>query len=233
MYLWGQFIIMAVAQQVYFELLKEISDKQVTLVAVSKTKPTEDIAALYALGQRDFGENYVQELVDKQTQLPNDIRWHFIGHLQTNKVKYIAPFVYLIHGVDSLKLLKEIQKQAAKSGRIIKVLLQMHIATEETKFGLNEEELYELSKELERAPMPNIQICGMMGMASFSDDQTLVRSELKHLKELFNSIHALSRADMGMDILSMGMSADYRIAIEEGSTMIRIGSMLFGARGTH
>lgn len=224
---------MAVAQQVYFELLKEISDKQVTLVAVSKTKPTEDIAALYALGQRDFGENYVQELVDKQTQLPNDIRWHFIGHLQTNKVKYIAPFVYLIHGVDSLKLLKEIQKQAAKSGRIIKVLLQMHIATEETKFGLNEAELNELSKELERAPMPNIQICGMMGMASFSDDQTLVRSELKHLKELFNNIHALSRADMGMDILSMGMSADYRIAIEEGSTMIRIGSMLFGARGTH
>lgn len=224
---------MAVAQQKYFDLLKEISASQVTLIAVSKTKPKEDIEEMYALGQRDFGENYVQELVDKQAALPADIRWHFIGHLQSNKVKYIAPFVHLIHGVDSLKLLKEIQKQGAKNGRVINVLLQIHIATEETKFGLDENELDQVLQELIREPMPNIRICGMMGMASFSNDLNLVRTEFQRLRELFLHVNALGRPDFKLEILSMGMSADYKIAIEEGSTMIRIGSMLFGARGTH
>lgn len=224
---------MAVAQQKYFDLLKEISTSQVTLIAVSKTKPKEDIEEMYALGQRDFGENYVQELVDKQAALPADIRWHFIGHLQSNKVKYIAPFVHLIHGVDSLKLLKEIQKQGAKNGRVINVLLQIHIATEETKFGLDEVELDQLLQEVIREPMPNIRICGMMGMASFSNDLDLVRTEFQRLRKLFLNVNALSRPDLSLEILSMGMSADYKIAIEEGSTMIRIGSMLFGSRTAH
>lgn len=223
---------MAIAQQEYTDLLKEIATSRVTLVAVSKTKPKEDIEAMYALGQRDFGENYVQELVDKQATLPSDIRWHFIGHLQSNKVKYIAPFVHLIHGVDSLKLLKEIQKQAAKNGRMINVLLQIHIATEETKFGLDEVELEQLLQELIREPMPNIRICGMMGMASFSNDLSLVRAEFQQLHRLFLKVKELERPELKLEILSMGMSADYKIAIEEGSTMIRIGSRLFGARGT-
>lgn len=223
---------MAIAQQEYTDLLKEIATSRVTLVAVSKTKPKEDIEAMYALGQRDFGENYVQELVDKQATLPSDIRWHFIGHLQSNKVKYIAPFVHLIHGVDSLKLLKEIQKQAAKNGRMINVLLQIHIATEETKFGLDEVELEQVLLELIREPMPNIRICGMMGMASFSNDLSLVRAEFQQLHRLFLKVKELERPELKLEILSMGMSADYKIAIEEGSTMIRIGSRLFGARGT-
>lgn len=204
----------------YTTLISELKEK-VTLVAVSKTKPAEDIQALYDLGQRDFGENYVQELVDKQAALPKDIRWHFIGHLQSNKVKYIAPFVYLIHGVDSLNLLKEINKEGAKNNRVIDCLLQIFIAREETKFGLNEAELKEILNE---APnFKNIQLKGLMGMASNSNDLNLIGNE-------FSTLHSLYSENAAFKNLSMGMSGDYRLAIEKGSNMIRIGSMLFGER---
>ncbi|MCG7858042.1 YggS family pyridoxal phosphate-dependent enzyme [Flavihumibacter sediminis] len=202
-----------------------------TLVAVSKIKPIADILALYSASQRDFGENYVQELVDKQSRLPADIRWHFIGHLQSNKVKYIAPFVHLIHGVDSLKLLKEISRQGQKNSRVINCLLQVFIATEETKFGLDESELEEIIQAVHNDPaaFSHVQIRGLMGMGSFSDDLTLVRNEFKKLKALFDSRKESIPAHP-WDILSMGMSGDYTIALEEGSTMIRVGSLLFGAR---
>ncbi len=222
---------MAVNTEAYQSIKAELDAKQVTLIAVSKTKPVEDIIALYELGQRDFGENYVQELVDKQAQLPNDIRWHFIGHLQSNKVKYIAPFVQLIHGVDSLKLLKEINKEAAKNNRVIDVLLQVHIAQEETKFGMNAEELNTAITEFENLKMANVRICGLMGMASFSDDMEKVRGEFRNLKTLFYASAAkLATHHLPLSVLSMGMSGDYAIAVEEGSTMVRIGSLLFGAR---
>ena len=217
-------------QSVYHSLIQELQGKSATLVAVSKTKPVSDIQALYHLGQRDFGENYVQELVEKQPQLPADIRWHFIGHLQSNKVKYIAPFVHLIHGVDSLKLLKEINKQAAKHNRVIHVLLQVHIAKEETKFGLDAAELDQLLHDPELTGLNNIRIIGLMGMASFSDDVELVRSEFKSLKALFDKHSSQSTINNQLSTLSMGMSGDYQIAIEEGSNMVRIGSLLFGAR---
>ncbi len=212
---------MAVNEQAYHQIRKELDPRHITLVAVSKIKPVSDILALYDLGQRDFGENYVQELVDKQSKLPGDIRWHFIGHLQSNKVKYIAPFVHLIQGVDSYNLLKEINKQALKNNRIIDCLLQVHIAQEETKFGLDVRELEEISGKA--AELKNINIRGLMGMASFSDDETVIRKELRELKKLFDAHETYT-------ILSMGMSGDYKIAIEEGSTLVRIGSMLFGAR---
>jgi len=218
---------MAVNQEAYKQLIQELNAKGVTLVAVSKTKPVSDIEELYQLGQRVFGENYVQELAEKQPLLPADIQWHFIGHLQSNKVKYIAPFVSLIHGVDSWKLLKEINKQAQKNNRVIDVLLQMHIATEETKFGLDETELSQLLQDLQTDPLPNICIKGMMGMASFSEDLDIVRSEFRTLK----TYHLrLLKTIPGAAVLSMGMSGDYKLAIEEGSTMVRIGSLLFGAR---
>ena len=210
----------------YKSIRAELGDK-VLLVAVSKTKPIEDIKALYDQGQRDFGENYVQELVDKQPQLPADIRWHYIGHLQSNKVKYISPFVHLIHGVDSFKLLKEINKQAQKQNRVINCLLQVHIAQEETKFGLDETELDALLVELNNTPLQNIAINGLMGMASFTEDLNKVRTEFKELKRLHDKVKGkLPRAS----ILSMGMSSDYKIAVEEGSTLVRIGSLLFGSR---
>lgn len=212
---------MAVNVDAYNEVIKKLNEKNVTLVAVSKTKPVEDILALYALGQRDFGENYVQELADKQAELPKDIRWHFIGHLQSNKVKYIAPFIYLIHGVDSYKLLQEIDKQAAKNERVIDCLLQVHIAKEETKFGMDETELQEVFSKA--ASLKHVSVKGLMGMASFTNDINLVRSEFTYLKSLYNKYSDLS-------ILSMGMSADFSVAIEEGSNMVRIGSLLFGAR---
>lgn len=206
--------------------MAELGDK-VTLVAVSKTKPVEDIKALYDLGQRDFGENYVQELVDKQPQLPADIRWHYIGHLQSNKVKYIAAFVHLIHGIDSFKLLSEVNKQAAKNNRVIDCLLQVHIAQEETKFGLDEVELNALMSQFGNLEMKNVRVIGLMGMASFSDDMNKVRQEFQRLKSIFDQLTAHGSR---LTTLSMGMSSDYTIAIEEGSNMVRIGSLLFGSR---
>lgn len=217
---------MAVNIEKYNEIRKELG--RVTLVAVSKTKPNEDIQGLYELGQRDFGENYVQELVDKQAVLPKDIRWHFIGHLQRNKVKSIAPFVHLIHGVDSFKLLQEIHKQAAKHDRIIDCLLQVHIAQEETKFGMDEAELGEALAAA--AGLSHVRVCGLMGMASFSDDEEKVRNEFRLLKKLFDKIGEWPVVNGEWALLSMGMSGDYAIAVEEGSTMVRIGSLLFGAR---
>jgi PLP dependent protein len=212
---------MAPDREVYKKMLKDLGSK-VQLVAVSKTKTIEDILALYNEGQRDFGENYVQELLDKQPRLPADIRWHFIGHLQSNKVKYILPFVYLIHGVDSLRLLKEIDRQAAKLDRVVDVLLQVHIAREETKFGFDAAEVAEV---MQAAPaLRAVRVRGLMGMASNIEDPGTVRAEFKTLKEL------LDRWFPADGILSMGMSGDYGIAIEEGSTMVRIGSLLFGAR---
>jgi pyridoxal phosphate enzyme (YggS family) len=211
----------------YLEIVKQLSDKNISLVAVSKTKPVESIKELYELGQRDFGENYVQELVDKQQQLPHDIRWHFIGHLQTNKVKYIAPFVHLIHGIDSFKLLKEVNKQAIKLNRIIQLLLQVHIAQEETKFGMDEQELEQLftKENVQLQELKNIRICGLMGMASFTEDQNKIRTEFRYLKSLYARFSGNQ-----FSVLSMGMSSDYEIAIEEGSNLVRIGSLIFGER---
>jgi pyridoxal phosphate enzyme (YggS family) len=220
---------MAVNKEAYKKIIEELTPKKVTLVAVSKIRPVSDIMELYNLGQRDFGENYVQELVEKAEQLPKDIRWHFIGHLQSNKVKYIAPFVHLIHGVDSFNLLKEVNKQGAKSGRIIDILLQVHIAEEETKFGLDEEEVNVQINQCANMQMPQVRICGLMGMASFSEDMDKVRKEFKNLKRILEE-QRLRTPDFRLPTLSMGMSADYKIAIEEGSTMVRIGSLLFGTR---
>jgi len=216
---------MPVNRENYVAITKELESKAVTLVAVSKTKPIEDILELYESGHRDFGENYVQELVSKQEQLPKDIRWHFIGHLQTNKVKYIAPFVNLIHGVDSLKLLREVDKQGQKQNRVIDVLLQVHIAMEETKFGLDDQELQSIL-DSEASQLKYARIRGLMGMASFTDDQGAVRKEFRRLKTLFDRYSGKT----DFNILSMGMSGDYRIAMEEGSTLVRIGSLLFGER---
>jgi pyridoxal phosphate enzyme (YggS family) len=223
---------MGVNTERFLEIQKSLEEKNVALVAVSKTKPVEDIMELYQWGQRDFGENYVQELVDKQAQLPKDIRWHFIGHLQTNKVKYIASFVHLIHSVDSFKLLKEINKQAQKAGRIIDVLLQVHIAQEETKFGLDEKEVSEVLKTNMDQPgqLENTRIVGLMGMASFSDDENVLRGEFDYLKLQFDKYAKLQAPNCKLQTLSMGMSSDYQIAIEEGSNMVRIGSLLFGER---
>jgi len=214
---------MPVNQENYKGIIDELGSTCI-LVAVSKTKPIEDIQALYEAGQRDFGENYVQELVDKQAALPADVKWHFIGHLQSNKVKYIAAFVHLIHGVDSIKLLHEINKQAIKCQRTIDVLLQVHIAQEETKFGFNEEELIAV---FSLQPFSNLRVRGLMGMASFTNDQDKIRNEFKYLHSLFDQY---SKSNSHFDILSMGMSSDYKIAIDEGSTMVRIGSLLFGER---
>jgi PLP dependent protein len=206
----------------YRQIIGEISDR-IRLVAVSKTKPVEDIQQLYALGQRDFGENYVQELLEKQAVLSAEIRWHFIGHLQSNKVKYIVPFISLIQGVDSFKLLLEINKQSHKCKRVTDCLFQVHIAQEETKFGFNEEELKEAMGHPELPKLKHVRICGLMGMASFTEDMSKVGSEYSYLKSLFDLYPEFS-------ILSMGMSGDYKIAIEKGSNMVRIGSMLFGKR---
>ncbi|MCY7422210.1 MAG: YggS family pyridoxal phosphate-dependent enzyme [Chitinophagaceae bacterium] len=222
---------MAVDLKKYREIKTELDARQVQLVAVSKIKPVPDLMNLYEEGQRDFGENYVQELVDKQPQLPADTRWHFIGHLQSNKVKYLAPFIHLIHGVDSVKLLAEINKQAAKSNRVIHCLLQVHIAQEETKFGFDANELAETIQAIQtEGALSNVMIDGLMGMASFSDDTVKVRGEMKFLKELFDTYSAVKTSNCHFTILSMGMSGDYAMAIEEGSNMVRMGSLLFGAR---
>ena len=220
---------MAVNTQQYLSIIKELTDQGVQLIAVSKTKPNEDIEALFQLGHRDFGENYVQELVDKQASLPNDIHWHFIGHLQSNKVKYIAPFVYMIHGVDSEKLLQEINKQGLKQNRIIDCLLQIHIATEETKFGFDGPALHEFLLSGRFAEYSHVRIRGLMGMASFSDNQQLLNKEFTTLKSYFEKAK-MAFPNGQFDVLSMGMSNDYALAISKGSNMVRIGSLLFGAR---
>lgn len=199
----------------------------VTLVAISKTKPVETIREAYAAGQRIFGENKVQELVPKHEALPKDIEWHLVGHLQTNKVKYIAPFVSLIHSADSLKLLQEIDKQGQKNNRTIDVLLQIYIAREETKFGLSPEEAQALLASPEFAALQNVRVRGLMGMASNTDNTEQVRREFASLKTFFDE---LKKTRPHFDILSMGMSGDYLLAAEEGSTMVRVGSSIFGSR---
>lgn len=219
---------MSVNVEAYQSVHQELLSKNVQLIAVSKTKPNADIMELYDLGHRAFGENYVQELVDKADQLPKDIQWHFIGHLQSNKVKYIAPFVHLIHGVDSEKLLQEINKQAIKQNRIIDCLLQVHIASEETKFGFDEESLNEIIQSGRLANYSNIRIKGLMGMASFSNDQDLLTKEFGSLKNMYDQSN--TQLNQSLNTLSMGMSSDYQLAVKLGSTMVRIGSLLFGAR---
>jgi pyridoxal phosphate enzyme (YggS family) len=216
---------MPVNEKTFLELTTELQPNQVALVAVSKTKPVSEIRELYHLGQLDFGENYVQELTEKQPQLPPDIRWHFIGHLQTNKARFIVPFVHLIHGVDSFKLLKEISKQASKLNREVNCLLQVHIAEEETKFGFDQAELAVAMKEISQNGVQHVHVRGLMGMASFSDDQDKIRTEFRKLKRIYDRY-----AGGPFNILSMGMSSDYKIAIEEGSNMVRIGTLLFGNR---
>ena len=224
---------MPVNTETYHELVTELKSKYVTLVAVSKTKSVEEIKKLYNLGQRDFGENYVQELVEKAEQLPIDIRWHFIGHLQRNKVKNIIPLVHFIQTVDSLRLLKEINKQAEKNNKVIDCLLQVHIACEETKFGFDKDELKELliSNSGILQEFKNVNIKGLMGVATLTDDMSLIRREFKELKSLFDKINNQnSLLNIQFPILSFGMTADYKVAIEEGSNMVRIGSLIFGER---
>lgn len=210
--------------------IKASIPKYVTLVAVSKTKPNAAILEAYQTGHRIFGENKVQELTEKYESLPKDIEWHMIGHLQSNKVKYIAPFVSLIHGVDSFKLLKEINKRAAQNERVINCLLQIHIAEEDTKFGFDEKEVIELIKSEAFQDLKNIKVVGLMGMATFTDNENQIRKEFKSLKKLFDKLSTLY---FQLSTLSMGMSGDYQIAIEEGSTMIRVGSSIFGERNYH
>jgi PLP dependent protein len=217
----------------YQEIKNHLERAGVQLVAVSKTKSIEEIQAMYDLGQRDFGENYVQEMVEKEARLPKDIRWHFIGHLQTNKVKFIAPFVYMIQSVDSLKLLQEIDKQAAKTKRTILCLLQIFIAREETKFGLNEPELDSLivtvNQNRQDGRFSHARIAGCMGMATLTADPVVIRAEFSQLRSFFSKLKS-GFPDDPVAILSMGMSSDYTLAIQEGSTMVRIGSLLFGKR---
>jgi len=221
---------MAVNIVAYQQIIHQLNQTQTTLVAVSKTKPVEDILTLYNLGHRFFGENYVQEFVEKQASLPRDIEWHFIGHLQSNKVKYIVPFVHLIHGVDSFKLLQEINKQSLKHNTITNCLLQVHIAEEETKFGLDEHELDALLLGKEIQSLQNIAIKGLMGMASFSSDIAKVKTEFSKLQSLYQQYSTIQSPNISMQTLSMGMSGDFNLAIEQGSNMVRIGSLLFGER---
>jgi pyridoxal phosphate enzyme (YggS family) len=207
------------------------SNPDCLLIAVSKTQPISAILEAYHAGIRDFGENKVQELTAKQTELPSDIRWHFIGHLQTNKVKYIAPFVHLIHGVDSWKLLAEINKQAEKANRAVSCLLQVYIAKEETKFGLDGEELKAILQNPELPNLKHVQIVGLMGMASFTENENQIRKEFNYLKSLLDECQSLHLPrNVFLKELSMGMSGDYLIAQEEGSTMVRIGTAIFGER---
>lgn len=212
--------------------VKSAIPEQVTLVAVSKTKPNELILEAYDTGQRVFGENRVQELTAKYESLPKDIEWHMIGHLQSNKVKYIAPFVSLIHAIDKPKLLFEVNKEAKKNDRVISVLLQFHIAEESSKFGLDLEEAKELLSSSRFLELENVQIAGVMGMATFTDDENQVRNEFKTLKSIFDELKQEFFANSSaFKEISMGMSGDYRIAIEEGSTVVRVGSSIFGKRG--
>ena len=217
---------MSIAQNLYH--IKSQLPAHVTLVAVSKTKPVSDLMEAYQAGQRWFGENKIQEMTDKWEQMPKDIEWHMIGHVQTNKVKFMAEYVSLIHGVDSLKLLQEINKQALKHNRKIDCLLQIYIANEETKFGLDEKELNELITSKEFKELQNIRIIGLMGMATFTENQNQIKAEFKHLKTIFDTIN--NQENLKLETLSMGMSGDYELAIEFGSTMVRIGSSIFGNR---
>ena len=211
--------------------LKEIGDRNCRLVAISKTKSVDIIRSAYDSGQRIFGENKVQELADKYPQLPKDIEWHMVGHLQSNKVKYIAPFVHLIHSVDSIKLLKEIEKQAAKHDRIIFCLLQVHIAEEETKFGLTEEGLYQVLDQVKNSGFEHVKITGLMGMATYTSNDEQIRREFRYVKDLLDKASSrYQHSSIDLTELSIGMSGDYKIALEEGSTMIRIGTGVFGAR---
>ena len=216
------------ALQTFWSELKPYNAK---LVAVSKTKPVSDLMEAYSAGNRIFGENKVQELVSKAEEMPKDIEWHMIGHLQRNKVKYIAPFVSLIHAVDSVRLLKEIDKQAEKNNRVIDCLLQVHIAKEEAKFGFDAQELKLVVNDPEVAKMKHVRILGLMGMATFTEDNEQIRAEFKELKTLFDELKGGQLPEnIVMKELSMGMSGDYTIALEEGSTMVRIGSSIFGLR---
>ena len=210
--------------------IKESLPENVSLVAVSKTKPVSDLMEAYQAGQRIFGENKIQEMVDKWESMPKDIQWHMIGHVQTNKVKYMAPFVALIHGVDSLKLLEEINKQALKNERVIDCLLQIYIAEEESKFGLDAKEMTTLLTSDTFLQMKNIRIVGLMGMATFTQNQNQIKKEFTHLKTVFESIQKLPTDHCQLATISMGMSGDYRLAIACGSTMVRIGSSIFGGR---
>ncbi len=211
-----------------YEKIKAQLPCEVLLLPVSKTKPVSDLMEAYNHGVKVFGENYVQELVAKAEEMPKDIEWHFIGHLQSNKVKYIAPFVKMIHGVDSFSLLKEIAKQARKQGRVIEVLLQFHIATEESKFGWSPEDLDAIAIELKNNTIEGVEICGVMGMASFVDDEQTIRKEFRQLKQCFDVLQPL--LSERFRVISMGMSGDWPMAVEEGSTLIRLGSILFGSR---
>jgi pyridoxal phosphate enzyme (YggS family) len=221
---------MSIAQNI--QSIKSQLPENVTLVAVSKTKPVSDLMEAYEAGQRIFGENKIQEMTDKWETMPKDIQWHMIGHVQTNKVKYMAPFVSLIHGVDSLKLLQEINKQAQKNNRVIDCLLQVYIAEEESKFGLDEEELSEMLKQVQHdtGEFNHIRIVGLMGMATFTDNQTQIKKEFSRLKTIFDQFANLNTKNCQLNTLSMGMSGDYKLAIECGSTMVRIGSSIFGGR---
>ncbi len=210
--------------------IKNKLPEHVTLVAVSKTKPVSDLMQAYDVGQRIFGENKIQEMTEKWEQMPKDIEWHMIGHVQTNKVKFMAPFVKLIHGVDSLKLLQEINKQALKNNRIIDCLLQIYIAEEETKFGLDEEEVTALLNSEEVKDMKNIRIIGLMGMATFTENHEQIKKEFTHLKSIFDKLKTLKTENCQLNTISMGMSGDYELAIDCGSTMIRVGSSIFGGR---
>jgi len=218
----------------YKTIKNQLPSSKIDIVAVSKTKSVEDIQEAYDAGIRNFGENYVQELIGKYEMLPKDIRWHFIGHLQSNKVKYIAPFIHLIHGVDSEKLLLEINKQAKKNQKKINCLLQVYIASEETKFGFDKTELELLIKNYfslkKSEALEYINILGLMGMASFTDNLSIVESEFSYLKNIYDTTRNFSTNNFNLSILSMGMSSDYQIAIKHGSNMIRIGSLLFGER---
>jgi len=212
-------------------ILQELNAHHATLVAVSKTKPIAEIKEAYGYGQKIFGENYVQELTEKYEQLPKDIRWHFIGHLQSNKVKFIAPFVSLIQSVDSFKLLKEINKEAKKNNRIIDCLLQVHIAEEETKFGFSFPECEHVLNSEEIKSLENISIKGFMGMATFTENENQIRKEFHSLKVFFDSMKSFLLPSSDFPLLSMGMTSDYKIALQEGSSMVRIGSAIFGERG--
>lgn len=210
--------------------IKNALPDNVTLVAVSKTKPVADLMQTYDAGQRIFGENKIQEMSEKHEVMPKDIEWHMIGHVQTNKVKFMAPFVALVHGVDSFKLLEEINKQAKKNNRIIDCLLQIHIAEEDTKFGLNEAELDETLQSEDFKSLHNIKIKGLMGMATFTENEAQIRKEFEYLKSIFDRYQQLKTENCELNTLSMGMSGDYELAIECGSTMVRIGSSIFGGR---